>query len=376
MDFCIETGDLQRVIKLLSVTVKMNALDSTGMVLIKAEDDLVRFLSNNGSTALSFVSNKVAVKVPGTAVIEYSRIKSFVASFRAWDGSCGVKEFHFKLTKNFLNVSVENIHENNEVSKGNLRLKIYDSYIVREPSGFKTPNFTLNSNIFKTAINKILYAIDPSESRAFIQGMNIIFDEKEILFAGTDGRKLSEYKVKNISDLADGKFLLKYDFIMGLRRIVDSEKPLTFEFDKSNVKVGFDNVVFWGRNIIGHEFPEYRAMLKAFNNTIVLDKDILISSLLPFNDVLNPEDNNRLTFSLSEGVMTFSCDVAEFTYNGKVDYSDDFVIDVNGNYMLQTIEVIKDDKITVSFSDEKGPLIFNSGNFEDQAALVTPLRRR
>ena len=101
-----------------------------------------------------------------------------------------------------------------------------------------------------------------------------------------------------------------------------------------------------------------------------------MSTLLPFADVLDPDDNYRLTFSLSEGKMVLSCDVAEFTYDGEIDYMQSFVIDVNGQYLIQTVEAIKDDKITVRFSDEAGVLIFDSGNFNDQSALITPIRRR
>jgi len=377
MDFSIETGDLQKAIKLLSVTAKVNVLDSTGRVLITAnEDGIITFLSNNGSTALSFTSDRADVKIPGIAVIDYGKIKSFVSSFHAWNDTDGVKAFYFDLSDHFLNVSVTNTHENGRVSKGNLKLKVYDVQSVLEPKKFGKPNFVLNSTIFRTATSKVLYAINPSDTRAFLQGMNVVFAKDEICFVGTDGQRLSEYKVKNISDLDEGMFLLRYDFIMGLRRVVDSESQLAFEFDDRNVKAAFDNVIFWGRTIIGHDFPDYKPILASFENSIVLDKEVLMSSLLPFADILNPEDNYRLTFSLSDGEMTLSCDVAEFTYDGVVDHKGSFVIDVNGQYMIQTIEVIKDDKILIRFSDDDGVLIFDSGNFEDQKALITPIRRR
>ncbi len=378
MDFYIETGDLQKAIKLLSVTAKVNVLDSTGMIRITADEDgVITFLSNNNSTALSFTSDKAEVKTPGIAVIEYGKIKSFVSSFRAWNDKYGVKDFHFELTDNFLNISIVNTHENGKVSKGNLKLKIYDIYMVREPKKFDKPNFILNSSIFRTATSKVLYAINPSNQYSHLQGMNVVFDEDEICFAGTDGQRLSEYKVKNISDLKEGTFLLRYDFIMGLRRVIDSDSRLAFEFEERSVKASFENVIFWGYTIIGHEFPEYKHILDSYHNFIILDKEVLMSSLLPFADILNPDDNYRLTFSLSGSDMILSCDVAEFIYDGPTDYTaEDFVIDMNGQYMIQTIEVIKDDSIIIRFSDDDGVLIFDSGNFEDQKALITPIRRR
>jgi DNA polymerase III sliding clamp (beta) subunit (PCNA family) len=377
MDFSIETGDLQKAIKLLSVTAKVNVLDSTGMVLITADEDgLITFLSNNNLTALSFASDKAEVRVPGTAVIEYGKIKSFIASFHKWNDKYGVKDFHFDLTDKFLNVSVVNTYENGKVSKGNLKLRVYDSSSIRQPKEFGKPNFVLNANIFRTATNKVLYAINPSDTRAFLQGMNVVFAKDEICFVGTDGQRLSEYKVKNISDLSDGMFLLRYDFIMGLRRVVEAESHVAFEFDDNMVKASFENVVYWGRTIIGKDFPDYKPILESFENSVVLDKEVLMSTLLPFADVLNPDDNYRLTFELDKGEMVLKCDVAEFTYDGEVDFPGQFVIDINGQYMIQTIEVIKDDKIKIRFSDDDGVLIFDSGNFEDQKALITPIRRR
>ena len=377
MDFSIETGDLQKAIKLLSVTAKMNTKDSTGMVLIKAgSDNIVTFLSNNNSTALSYMSNKVNVGTPGAVVIEYGKVRSFVSSFPAWNEKAGVKDFYFEQKDRKLNVSVTNTYESGKVSRGNLNLPTYEAFNIRMPKPLEAPTFVLNSTIFRSATSKVLYAIDPSNAKPFIQGMNVNFDEQHIYFVGTNGLTLSEYKVKNISDLTEGDFTLRYDFVMGLRRALGEETQVAFEFDEREVKAAFENICLWGRTIIGHDFPNYKPILKAYDHRIMLDKDVLMSNLLPFSDVLNPEDNYRLTFTFKDKIMTLSNDSASFTYDEEIDFENEYVIDVNGQYMIQTIDVIKDDKILVNFSDDKGVLIFDSGNFEDQKALITPIRRR
>jgi DNA polymerase III sliding clamp (beta) subunit (PCNA family) len=378
MDFSIEAGDLQKAIKLLSVTAKVNAVDMTGMVLITADESgFVEFLSNNGATALLYHSDKALVNVPGTVVIEYGKIRSFVTSFHVWNDRSGVKDFSFQADGRSINISVVNTHENNKISEGKLTLRTYDNYMVRQPKSPEKPSFSLNSNIFRIATNKVLYAITPGSSgMAFIDGMNITFDEEGIYFVGTNSRVLSEYKVKNVSDLKEGSFLLRYDFIMGLRRALSEETTVHFEINEREIKACFDSVCFWGNTIIGHDFPEYKAILSSFENTISLDKEVLISSLLPFSDILDPEDNHRLSFSVKNGEMVFYNESAEFTYSDPVDYAGEFVIDVNGQFMIQTIDNIQDDKILIKFTDEKSVLIFDSSNYEDQKALITPIRRR
>jgi DNA polymerase III sliding clamp (beta) subunit (PCNA family) len=206
--------------------------------------------------------------------------------------------------------------------------------------------------------------------------MNINFDEENICFVGTTGKELSEYKVKNISDLKEGSFTLRYDFIMALRRALGEESQIVFEMDNREVRTAFENICLWGRTIIGHEFPNYKPVLKNYTDSILLDKEVLVGNLLPFSDVLDPDDNYRLTVSIKNKIIKLYCDVASFTYDNEVDFDGEFVIDVNGQSMIQTVDVIKDDKILMQFSDDKGVLLFDSGNFEDQKALIAPLRRR
>lgn len=378
MEFSIEAADLQKAIKLLSVTAKMNAADSTGMILIGVgEDGIVEFLSNNGATALSYRSDKVLVNVPGAAVIEYGKIRSFVTSFHVWDERSGVKDFSFSLENNILRVSVVNTHENHKISEGELKLRTYDLYMVRPPKYPKQPNFSLNSQIFRAATNKVLYAITPGQSgTSFLDGMNISFDSEGIYFVGTNSRTLSEYKIKNISDLEEGSFLLKYDFIMGLRRALGEETTIDFEISERDAIACFDGVCFWGKTIIGHEFPEYKPALESFEHVITLDKDVLMDSIRPMRDILNPDDNNRLSFEINAGEMSFYNDDAKFSYSETVDFDGNFVIDVNGAFMIETLEAIDDDRVLIKFTDENGVLIFDSKNYEDQKALITPIRRR
>ncbi len=74
--------------------------------------------------------------------------------------------------------------------------------------------------------------------------------------------------------------------------------------------------------------------------------------------------------------MMLSNEAASFEYDEEVNFDGDYVIDVNGMFMIQTVDVIKDDQILIKFSNDKGVIILDSGNFEDQKALITPIRRR
>ncbi len=174
MDFSIETKELQKVVRLLGVTAKVNAPDFSGQVLLEAtEDNRVLFVSNNNSTAITLLSDKVQVNSPGSAVVLYGKIKSFVAAFTPWNGEYGTKDVHFVHDGSGVGLFVESIHENGKKSKGKLRLDSFKDMRLQRPKPFGESNFILNSNIFKKEVGKIVYAIDASEQRAINQGMNI-----------------------------------------------------------------------------------------------------------------------------------------------------------------------------------------------------------
>lgn len=378
MEFKISTDSIQRAVKVLGVVVRINAADATGRVLIDAKENVVTFMANNGETAISIDATNVTVVEPGTVAVTYSKIKSFVSSYKAWDEVTGVDTFRFVSDEKVTNISVDNFYTEGKSAKGELKLTNYNPALIVKPPKFEEVSFKLNSTIFRAASNKVLYAINPKLdfNQPSLQGMHIKFEDESIFFAGSDGVVLSEYEVKNVSGQAEDQITLQYDFIMGLRRLLSDDISLEWEIKGNRVAVRFDGTVFIGRRIVGHEFPNYKPALEDYTDHINLSKDFLMSSLYPFVDVLDPEDNFRLTFEIKDKVLkifnTHACVESEQDITGGLDFS----IDLNGKHMIQTIEAIKDDHVLFKFTDADNFVIFDSSHFEDQKALITSIKKR
>jgi DNA polymerase III sliding clamp (beta) subunit (PCNA family) len=378
MDFTIGTEELQNIVRLFGVPIRANALDSTGRILIEATDRGVEFVANNGSIAMIYFSYDTQVSAPGITSITYSKIKSFVSSFKPWNESSGAKSFRFVKEEKTTTIHVENVFENGKVSKGNLKLTNYNPVLVNKPSPFGTASFSLNSTVFRLATNKVLYAVNPAtdESYGALQGLHISFDEDSIFFVGSDGRVLSEYKVPNTGDFKDGSITMTYDFVMGLRRLINDDVQLLWEVKGNRVAIKFENVTFIGRLIVGHEYPDYKHMLEQFSDKVNFTKEVFLGFLQPFVDVLNPDDNNRLSFEIKDKVVRVSNDQADLEVEQEIPGSLNFSIDVNGKLMMQSIDAIKDDYIMMKFTAPDKPLIFDASTTEDQKSLLTPLTKR
>jgi len=378
MDFIIDAVELQRIVKCMSVVAKSNSLDVTGRLLVEAGENEIEFLVNNGSTALYYTSTKNKVATTGVSSFAYDKIKTFVSSFKPWDGKAGTKEFHFVSDEKKTEVVAINTYESGKSSKSKLRLTNFNTTLISKPPKFNNVTFTLNSTIFRAAISKVLYAINPSldSSVGVLQGMSARFDKTNIYFAGSDGRVLSEYAVKNVNDCKDNHIVLQHDFITGLRRLLVDDTQMLWELADKYAVVKFDDVVFVGRLIIGHNYPEYKSAFDKFSNSINIAKEIISTPLMSFSDVLDAEDHNRITFEINENFIYLYNDQARVEIEYDNVNNTKFAIDINARLLLQTLEAIKDDFVLIKFTDADGVLVFDSGTFEDQKALITPLRRR
>jgi DNA polymerase III sliding clamp (beta) subunit (PCNA family) len=378
MEFSIGTSELQKIIRMLGVVVKSNSTDFTGRICIKAEEDKLEFIANNGATSLLYTSTDVKINESGIISIAYHKIKSFIVSFKPWDGTCGAKDVYFKSKGKSIKVNVGAIHENGKTIKARLKLADYNSDLIQKPEEYDKTSFVLNSTIFKQALNKVLYAINPVDNFGFsaIQGMNITFDKENICFAATDGRVLSEYKIKNASGYNGNSIILQYNFLMGLKRLMYSETQLFWEIVNNGINVKFDNMVYSGKLIIGYQYPDYKPAFEKYTDHINISKEIIMSSLVPFSDILDPDDNYRLTFEINNKIIKVSNDQAVLEFESDIQNGFDLKVDINGKLLVQTIDAISDDHILVMFSDGDGPLIFDSNTSNGQKALISPLKQR
>lgn len=378
MEFTVGTDSLQRAIKVLGVVVRANAADATGRILIEAVDGNVELMANNGTTALIFKADQVKVEDPGTVSIAYNKIRSFVMSFKPWDGETGARRFKFSANDRKTILTVDNVYENGKSSKGKLSLPNFNPALIAKPHAFEAPDFSMNSTIFRNATSKVLYAINPQTdlNYAALQGMNIVFEDSNIYFVGCDGTVLSEYQVKNGTDKFEGNVNLQYDFFMGLRRLLNDNTQLFWEIKGNRVSVKFDDVVFIGRTIIGHEYPDYKTVLDEYEEHLNFNKEFLMTTLAPFMDVLDSEDHFRLTMEIKDRLVRFYNDYAKIETEQDIQGGLDLSIDINGKLLIQSIDAIKDDHILFKFSNENGPLIFDSSTFNDQKALIKPLSKR
>lgn len=377
MKFIIDVFELQAAVKALGIVAKSNLLDEAGKILIKAEDDIVTLSANNGSVSISkFI--KADVLEPGTTSTFYGKMKSFVMSYSVWDGTTGAQKFTLVSDDRNISISTDNKTENNKNAKGSLKLACFNPATIPPPPTFGEESFYLKSNIIRAATNKIMYAIDSSIDARItsMRGMNVLFHTDYIYFAGTNGRVVSEYQVKNVSNMTDNSINFAFDFVMGLKRLLADDINISFDVKGSRVVAKFDNTLFSGRLIVGETFPDYKPIFEKYTDYLNLNKLFLVESLSTILDMLDPEDNFRVTLAIENNMFKMYNEHANVESDQGIQGGYNYSVDVNGRLLLQTLDAINDDYVLFKFSKDGDIIIFDSSAYNDQKALIVSMRKR
>lgn len=377
MEFVVNLEDIQKAMKLLNSVARQNTDEVVGQVVLDVRDtgELI-LLCNNGSLSLTHLITDCDVKDQGVACVSFGKLSSFLSSFSSWEEESGVKEVKFKSLKNDLSLSLNNHFAGGKKTAHKLKLKLYPSHKMAVPEPFEETTLEINSATLRLAISKVIYAINPASIRTFLQGININFEDSLIYFAGTDAQMLSEYKTSNTGSLTEGNFTVTYNFIMALRKIIDAESDVKFSIKDGKIKALINTTTLHGNLLIGEEYPQYATAFENYTHEITINKDIMLSSFVPFMNTLDAEDHNRLTISINNNRLVIRSDFAESEYHGDINFDGEFITDINGSYLFQTLNAIMDDVVKMRFSDDAGVLIFDSEQFRNQKALITPIRRR
>jgi len=377
MEFCVDLVAIQKAIKVLNSVARQNTEEVVGQVVIdvRPTGELV-LLGNNGSLALTHLITGCDVKEPGVTCISYGKLSSFLTAFVPFSEGIGVKTVKFKGLKNDLSLSLDNFFSDTKKTTHRFKFKVYPPHKMLVPSPFKNTTLKLNAGTLRLAISKVIYAVNANSIRTFLQGINVSFDEKFIYFAGTDAQMLSEYKTVNIGTLTSGSYTLPYNYIMALRRIIDADSEVCFDISDGLIKAVIGTTTLHGTLLIGEDFPPYTEAFNNYKSEIIINKDILLNSFVPFMNTLDADDHSRLTIHINNSKLVVKSEFAESEYYDDIKYEGEFIIDVNGNFLFQTLAAIMDDVLKMRFSTDVGVLIFDSHQFENQKALLTPIRRK
>ena len=206
-------------------------------------------------------------------------------------------------------------------------------------------------------------------------GLNITVMEDRIMFAGTNGVKLAEFGLDINADVKNGSYILGYAFASILRNVLDDDAQVFMRFEGRHAYIRSNNLYIVGSLIINENYPNYKAMFELTESlrTPRLDFYDTIHTVM---DVLDPEDNSRLTINFTDNVLTLRNDKVESVQTFDESFTANLDIDVNGEVLDSILRDFIGDDIEIHFTEGNNYIVFKSPENEKHTALLTVLKRR
>jgi DNA polymerase III sliding clamp (beta) subunit (PCNA family) len=374
MEFRIFVDELQNIMSRLSNVVRINEEGVTSMVMVEANDGL-KFKATDGSVNISINSEQCEIISKGKALFRFKDIKGYIMKFIPLIEDYGTKDFHFTADDEVGIIKTKTHFQSGKPSYRTLKFEVFNTETYPIVKGFEDPQLIVNSNILKRGIARVLHCINPSEVRKAMTGLCVTVEENKIVFVGTNGVKLAEFEMEINADITKKSYIFSYNFASILRNVLDDDAQVFMKFEGSHVYVKSNNVYMIGSLIIGESYPDYRPMFD-LESAVRFPRLDFTDSVHSVMDVLDPEDNNRLTLTFEGNTLKLKNDRVEYIQEFDVPFGKSIDIDINGEFLDSILKDFIGAELEIYFREGNNYIVFRSPENSKHTALLTIVKRR
>jgi len=257
-----------------------------------------------------------------------------------------------------------------------------EDFPIIEVNNLKS-ELSIESKELLKLIEKTRFAISNEETRYFLNG--IYFHKrntngKECLsFVATDGHRLAkiDFNTKeNISEIP-GVIIPRKTISELCKLLADFSGIVKINLDPNKIIFFVDKSILISKLIDGN-FPDYQKVIPNNNTNIMSVKRSDLFLAVDRVSTITNERSPAIKFKLLKNIMNMTSVDSESglaTEDIVTEYSgNEMEVGFNSKYILEMINNLDDDKITLSFNDTSSPLIATEQSNPDLIYVLMPMR--
>jgi DNA polymerase-3 subunit beta len=219
--------------------------------------------------------------------------------------------------------------------------------------------YTIDQNIFKEMLQKVIYASSSDETRYILNGALLSFKDEKLTAVATDGRRLAlvEQEVEFSKD-AQVDLVVPSKTINELIKTLGEEGLLRIRVSETQVAFDFDQILIISKLIEG-TYPNFNQVIPAqCEERVAIDRETLL--LAARRVALLTDDQTasvRLTFGKNKlELVTNSPEIGEARETIPVKYEGkEISIAFNPGFLMAPLRHLDSDEIFFELSDELSP---------------------
>ncbi len=249
-----------------------------------------------------------------------------------------------------------------------------------------TSEFKIPQRDLKFIIDATQFSMANNDVRYYLNGLLLEVTKKELRTIATDGHRLAYSFVNSLTELSFNskeetqQIIIPRKAISELNRLLNnSEEMIKLSLSDSHLTFHFKHLILTTKLIDGR-FPNYERVIPAIescNKTIIADREILKRSMSRIS-VLSSEKFSSARLEFSDNLLVaivHNPEQEEAEEHISIEYSgEEFTIGFNESYLLDVLNVIKEDQVVMSLTDTNSSCLIYGLNNENVKYVVMPMR--
>jgi DNA polymerase-3 subunit beta len=226
--------------------------------------------------------------------------------------------------------------------------------------------FSLNGDILKDTINKTLICINLNNTRVEFTGININFNDKEVLFASTDSFRLTEVGVnikkrEGYGEISGKSVIIPVETLREVNKILSNnnkEKQILVTIDNNQIFFNINDTMIVSRLINGN-YPNYKQIIPDnFKTSININKSELLRSI-KIASVFTKMKEGEINIKIKNNQLIIKSEIVETGENEVVididKGNDDQEIVLNPKYLIDGLSTIETERVLLLINSSDSP---------------------
>ncbi|WP_369048573.1 DNA polymerase III subunit beta [Tenacibaculum sp. UWU-22] len=234
---------------------------------------------------------------------------------------------------------------------------------VELPSPSKT---LVTAHILGTAISKTIFASGNDDLRPVMSGVFFQFSSSNLTFVATDAHKLVKYTRTDVTADKTAEFIMPKKPLNLLKGILaGSDEEVTIEYNDTNAKFTFDNIVLVCRLIDG-KYPNYEAVIPKENpNKLTVDRASFLNSVRRVS-IFSSKTTHQIRLKMAGTELNISAEDIDYANKAEerlnCDYQgDDMQIGFNSRFLSEMLSNLEATNVLIEMS------------LPNRAGILTPI---
>jgi DNA polymerase-3 subunit beta len=213
----------------------------------------------------------------------------------------------------------------------------------------------LPASVLESAIAKTIFATGNDDLRPVMSGVFFQFSPENLTFVATDAHKLVKYTRTDVHANETAEFIMPKKPLNLLKGILGAnDTDVTIEYNNTNAKFVFDNVVLICRLIDG-KYPNYDAVIPKENpNKLTVNRASFLNSTKRVS-IFSSKTTHQIRLKMAGTELNISAE--DIDYSNKADerlncdyQGDDMQIGFNSRFLTEMLSNLTSEEVLIEMS--------------------------